>query len=781
MKRFFLHFFLLFFLNQIAPMSCLNSTENASKSSLFQTIYNQVEQSWQRKYRTAKRTCQKKYTLVHTSIRSYLQVLARFIIHSWLFTYWFKVKTTLPNNFIEELMNQEKTLECVLNCKELYNTSCTEDARTPEEINTKLETAKQKLAKLHADQSVTCSLLQVINFCKAFTAQQKEILQKAQWTPDTKDSVINDIHNRNAPTFFVEKRIISEKTKNYLFSDLHGGIKSLLQALKTLKDEQVFDPTTATLDKNIMLTFMGDFVDKGIYGLLCLLVAYQLKMKNPNQVIITRGNHENPSDIMIKDIRRLEEALEFGTELYYRYYRSNLSLQDKLISFAYPPERLTHTFGETYQALPVMSFVFVKSNDQLYGYVASHAGPDLTYHPQALFTEHTNINLVYDEYQTNDKKNPANKKAIQQLEEENNAKINGAIEKMTDGSILALITPIMAQIHTFRKALTIPSKIKELRNNKQLDERDTASCDTFCTNANNLKQELENMKNGLNKLNELKKTETFSAQEKTMFKEILTKIVFFYPPKIELNIETEAEKKSPLRYLRRFYTWLCNHSNQTYRITTSKDENAIYGILFQYPELFNIFKDIANEDTYYKTTERTSLKFIGCCWQLKQGDKNAYHCMAKAQNTNVELIRSFKIQKALFQDWNKINQNIQILFAPQGHIQTAGIDYCKNNHHADAYNNGHGFGCSWFPEFQNVDDIPSYSAPVCAPSYDSVYGLPNTYEDAQKWNELGLLNKNNTYELFKGQKFAPYTYITFNNNLNQPGFIAIRKPIPVAN
>ena len=39
--------------------------------------------------------------------------------------------------------------------------------------------------------------------------------------------------------------------------------------------------------------FLGDLVDRGPYSIEILLIVFQLKVKNPNNVHIINGNHED--------------------------------------------------------------------------------------------------------------------------------------------------------------------------------------------------------------------------------------------------------------------------------------------------------------------------------------------------------------------------------------------------------------------------------------------------------------------------------------------------------
>jgi hypothetical protein len=73
------------------------------------------------------------------------------------------------------------------------------------------------------------------------------------------------------------------------------------------------------------LVFLGDYTDRGVYGLEVLYTLYRLVLENPERVILCRGNHEDPllafrygfiAELTAKygrsvDIRRLMRSYEF--------------------------------------------------------------------------------------------------------------------------------------------------------------------------------------------------------------------------------------------------------------------------------------------------------------------------------------------------------------------------------------------------------------------------------------------------------------------------------------
>eukprot|EP01063_Lacrimia_lanifica_P012078 TRINITY_DN1869_c0_g1_i1.p1 TRINITY_DN1869_c0_g1~~TRINITY_DN1869_c0_g1_i1.p1 ORF type:complete len:525 (+),score=204.20 TRINITY_DN1869_c0_g1_i1:67-1641(+) len=74
----------------------------------------------------------------------------------------------------------------------------------------------------------------------------------------------------------------------YVFGDIHGNFSDLsyfLDNIINFRDLQ-FTPSN--------LLFLGDYVDRGPFGLECVLVLLSLKLGYPGQVTLLRGNHEDP-------------------------------------------------------------------------------------------------------------------------------------------------------------------------------------------------------------------------------------------------------------------------------------------------------------------------------------------------------------------------------------------------------------------------------------------------------------------------------------------------------
>jgi protein phosphatase len=78
-----------------------------------------------------------------------------------------------------------------------------------------------------------------------------------------------------------------------VIGDLHGDLESLIDILKMSNFLQKMSQNTDAL-----LVFLGDYGDRGEYSTEIYYTVLKLKLLFPTQVILMRGNHEGPEDLM---------------------------------------------------------------------------------------------------------------------------------------------------------------------------------------------------------------------------------------------------------------------------------------------------------------------------------------------------------------------------------------------------------------------------------------------------------------------------------------------------
>lgn len=89
------------------------------------------------------------------------------------------------------------------------------------------------------------------------------------------------------------QRLVIPPTAEVLFhGDFHGDIHSLngvlshLESKGKLKDFKILNPT-------FWMVFLGDYTDRGLYGVEVIHTLLRLRKENPDRVILVRGNHED--------------------------------------------------------------------------------------------------------------------------------------------------------------------------------------------------------------------------------------------------------------------------------------------------------------------------------------------------------------------------------------------------------------------------------------------------------------------------------------------------------
>ena len=126
-----------------------------------------------------------------------------------------------------------------------------------------------------------------------------ELSQKAKWVGAAPDSTkfFDTTHgwfSGNEIPFqpFASKLVLPSDATVIAIGDLHGDIRSFLQMLEELNRRKILEGFKLRQPTQ-HLVFTGDFTDRGSYGTEVLYTLFRLKMANPVQVHLARGNHED--------------------------------------------------------------------------------------------------------------------------------------------------------------------------------------------------------------------------------------------------------------------------------------------------------------------------------------------------------------------------------------------------------------------------------------------------------------------------------------------------------
>lgn len=142
------------------------------------------------------------------------------------------------------------------------------------------------------------SLDEMTSLLKASFTMLQHHYQTAAWTGETpqQDSLFfkenypeDAVHNNMV---FAEKFVVEPSSEIITYGDMHGDALSLRAFLRDLKDKGYLGDDFKLTRENIFAIMLGDYTDRGNYGLECLYTILRLQLANPYNVITLRGNHE---------------------------------------------------------------------------------------------------------------------------------------------------------------------------------------------------------------------------------------------------------------------------------------------------------------------------------------------------------------------------------------------------------------------------------------------------------------------------------------------------------
>ena len=103
------------------------------------------------------------------------------------------------------------------------------------------------------------------------------------------------ILNQALEIFKKEPNLVKVPEPVVVVGDIHGQFYDLVHMLN-----KAGDPST------INYLFLGDYVDRGIFGLECVMLLLAIKINYPKKFILLRGNHES---------RNMTESFTFRNEI----------------------------------------------------------------------------------------------------------------------------------------------------------------------------------------------------------------------------------------------------------------------------------------------------------------------------------------------------------------------------------------------------------------------------------------------------------------------------------
>jgi hypothetical protein len=91
---------------------------------------------------------------------------------------------------------------------------------------------------------------------------------------------------------FAHKLSVPEGSQVFFHGDFHGDVQSFITALQWLNEKKYLNGFRI-VPPNFYMVFLGDYTDRGLFGVEVLYTLMQLKLANPDHVFMARGNHED--------------------------------------------------------------------------------------------------------------------------------------------------------------------------------------------------------------------------------------------------------------------------------------------------------------------------------------------------------------------------------------------------------------------------------------------------------------------------------------------------------
>ena len=186
---------------------------------------------------------------------------------------------------------------------------------------------------------------------------EQQLTKQKSWINPTKNPSAALLKYQFNP--YVQKCVMQPGTTITVIGDLHGDYEALMSIFDTLRNNGLLYKNFK-LKASHSIIFLGDYTDRGPYGVEVLYTIFKLKIANPERIFLLRGNHE---DACINEF-----CGTFGQELNDKF--SLTTLLDRQ-QFMY----------NVYELLPVALYVSTPNNDNV---MFCHGGLEVGFDPEPL-------------------------------------------------------------------------------------------------------------------------------------------------------------------------------------------------------------------------------------------------------------------------------------------------------------------------------------------------------------------------------------------------------------
>ncbi len=167
---------------------------------------------------------------------------------------------------------------------------------------------------------------------------------------------------------YVEKMVFDPENLLIPQGDIHGDVHSLIAFIEDLNDQKLMKGFKIA-NKKTNLIFLGDYTDRGWYGGEVIYTILQLKINNPGQVFLIRGNHEDLKDTNVNH--------DFNRQLRSNYCKDNKNLYVANFSQLY----------KFYETLPLALYGGTKNTEGKIDWALyCHGAIEVGFKPSSLFS-----------------------------------------------------------------------------------------------------------------------------------------------------------------------------------------------------------------------------------------------------------------------------------------------------------------------------------------------------------------------------------------------------------
>ncbi len=175
---------------------------------------------------------------------------------------------------------------------------------------------------------------------------------------------------------YAQKEIVDPHTAIICKGDLHGDLHSLMAFIEQLEEFGWTQPPEPLkiIHPRARLLFLGDYVDRGIWGVEVISLLMLLKLHNPDKVFLIRGNHE---DVL------MTSRFGFTREFFSKYAREKKSTKNCVFE----------KIAQFYEYLPSVFYLGCGSSPISF-LQCCHGGMEMGYNPKELLASEKSFQFI---------------------------------------------------------------------------------------------------------------------------------------------------------------------------------------------------------------------------------------------------------------------------------------------------------------------------------------------------------------------------------------------------